>query len=263
MRVVLKPNSEPIGIVFDKGSLRNDLVRMKEETLENLGSTADLAQVKRNPLLRARSCLQHVLQGMDHSLERDIIISARLSLCYVELAFGKFLKVRELINIILKDLQDIVTSKDKQSENIRRLYQRQIATATMYLSEANCALGDVDNAMKHMIGGDGTEDTLNQLASYLSGIPLANASSNESAQRRLAKAQATVRSSAAVVSAAMGNTDMAKQLAQSAKEIEDMYSSDAAISSARRALIYASLRENDPSTTISTLSSQAILVPHT
>jgi hypothetical protein len=251
---VLKLKSEPKGIVLDSGSFRNNVTLVKEETLEALGGMADLLQVKRNPLLRARSCLQHVLQAMEDSLDRDVIISARLSLCFVELAFGYYRKVRESVHTILQELQDIVVHDDKQSENIQRLHRRQIATATMYLSEANCALGDMGTALQHILG-DGHDDTLNQLASHLSGVTMEQASKNESAQRRLAKAQAKVRSSAAVVAAAMGDSGMAKELAHSAKAIEDINSTSVDNSSARRALIYTSLRENNPSTTLSTLFS--------
>ena len=247
-------NSEPKGIILDDASFRNDTAKVKEETLEMLGSAADLVQVERNPLLRARSCLQYVLQAKDNSLERDAIVSARLALCYVELAFGNYHRVRETVNTVFQELQNFIASDDTESENIRRWHKRQMATATMYLSEANCALGDVNTAMKSVLG-DGTDDTLNQLASHLSGVTMEQASKNESAQRRLAKAQSTVRSSAAVLTAAMGHIKHAKELAQSAKTMEDEHFSYNDDSTAQRSMIYTHLCENNPTTALAKLLS--------
>jgi hypothetical protein len=230
---------------------------VKEEPLEALGSMADMAQVKRNPLLRARSCLQHVLH--DNTCEWSVMISSRLSLCYVELAFANFRKVREMAVTILHELNDIVVNEDTQSKNTQsknkvRLYKRQIATVTMYLSEANCALGDVDTAMKQILG-DGTDNALNQLASHLSGVTMEQASKNAAAQRRLTKAQVMARSSAAVISATFSKSGLAMELAQSAKTMEDMCSIGADSSVARRAVVYATLRENNAATTLSALLS--------
>jgi hypothetical protein len=106
------------------------------------------------------------------------------------------------------------------------------------------------------IRGESTDDaTLNQLASDLSGISTEYASKNEAAQLRFAKAQATVQSCAAVISATMGKIEKAKELAQSAKTIEDMYVTNSVGTTARRALVYVTLRENNPSTALSTLLS--------
>ncbi len=243
----------PKGIVFDSSLYRNRIANAKDEPLAILGSADDIGQVKHNPLLRARSCLKYVLQSADDTIERDVSISAGLSLCYVELAFGNYRKVRDMVNTLLPEIQEVVANDEKKSENIRSLHKRQIATASMYLAEASSALGDLGAARN--ILGHGNHDQLNQLASHLSGVTVEQAAKNESALRRLAKAKSMVQSSAAVVTAALGSTSSAKELAQSVKATNDERSSQATDSSARRALIYSSMCESNPSITIEMLLS--------
>jgi hypothetical protein len=242
------------GIILDNQAFRNELALTKQEKLAILGSNEDIAQVQRNPLLRARFCLQFVVQTMDNPLERDVIVSARLSLCYVELSLGNYHKVREMANTILTEMEGIVVNDDHQSQNIQRLHKRQVATASLYLSEASCALGDVSTAM-HVLDEGGTDDKLNQLASHLSGVTVEQALKSESAQRRLSNANAKVRCCAAVITAAMGNTGTAKDLVQSVKMTDDAHSSPFDSLSTRRALTYTFLRDSDTATALATLLS--------
>lgn len=243
------------GIILDNQAFRNELALTKQEKLAILGSTEDIAQVQRNPLLRARFCLQYFLQTMENPLERDVIVSARLSLCYAELAFRNYHKVREMASTILTEMQGIVVNDNHKSQSIQRLHKRQVATASLYLSEACCALGDVSTAMMHVLDEGGTDDKLNQLASHLSGVTVEQASKSESAQRRLSNAKAKVRCCAAVITAAMGNTGTAKELVQSVKITEDAHSSPFDSLSTRRALTYTFLRDNDAATAFATLLS--------
>lgn len=244
----------PKGVVLDNQAFRSELALAKQEKLAILGSTEDIAQVQRNPLLRARFCLQYVLQTMDNPLERDVIVSARLSMCYVELAFGNYYKVREMANAILSEMEGIVLNDNHQSQRIQRLHKRQVATVSLYLSEACCALGDVSTAMMHVLDEGGTDGKLNQLVSHLSGVTVEQASKSKSAQRRLLDANAKVRSCAAVITAATGNTGTAKELLQSVKITDDEHHAQVDSLSTRRALTYTFLRDRDTATALATLS---------
>lgn len=229
------------------------MANAKDESLAILGSADDISQVKRNPLLRARSCLKYVLQSAADTIERDVSISAGLSLCYVELAFGNYRKVRDMVNTLLPEMQEVAANNQNKPENIRSLHKRQIATASMYLTEASSALGDL-GAARHLLG-HGNQDQLNQLASHLSGVPMEQVAKNEPAQRWLKKAKAMVQSSAAVLTAAMGSTSSTKELARSVNATKDERSSQATDSSSRRALIYSLLCESNPSSAIEMLLS--------
>jgi hypothetical protein len=224
-----------------------------QEPLAVLGSPEDIVQVKRNPLLRAHACLQQVLLDTKQ-LETNAVISARLTLCYIELAFRDYRRALVTAKKVLEDMQIISAQDSAESDSIRRLHKRQVATVSMYAAEASCGLGELRDALTY-IAGDGNDNSLDELATNLSGVTIETASKNETAKRRLAKSQTMVRSSASAISAAIGHIRTAKQLANSANAIEDIYSNDCERSMARRALIYTLLRENNPSSALSMLLS--------
>lgn len=249
---------EPHGVVIDRSLLRDNFDVEHEELVVDLGSTADLEQVKRSPLLRARAALEHVLSQNPESLEADTLTSARLSLAYVKLAFRDHRQALEIAQLVLDAGKTPSTENNSAvpaEEVSRRLHHnRQMATARMYAAEASCALGEMVDSMKFLVG-DGKEDAFDRLASDLSGVTLETAAGNGNGKRRLAKAQAMVRSSACAVTAAMGNSQAAKQLANSANAMEDAYDANRERSSARRALIYALLRDGHQSPALNLLLS--------
>jgi hypothetical protein len=248
-------SSVPRGIVVNNNAFRDNVVDTQEELVAALGSPEDVEQVKRNPLLRARVSLQHAIQNGDR-LESDALVSARLSLCYVELAFGNFHNALALAKGILDTVEAIIAADIVESDGMRRLHKRQVATAAMYAAEASCSLGKMSDAITFLAGdGNDDDDAFDQLASNLSGVTLEMASTSDPAKRRLAKAQTMVRSSACAITAAMGNTRVAKQLAHTANAMEDIYSSNRERSSARRALIYTLLRERNQSSALTMLLS--------
>jgi hypothetical protein len=134
--------------------------------------------------------------------------------------------------------------------------QNHMATARIYAAEAeaSCALGEMVESMKYFVI-DGKEDAFDRLASDLSGVTLETAAGNGKGKRRLAKAQAMVHSSACAVTAAMGNTQAANQLANSANAMEDAHAHNRERSSARRAPIYALLRDGHQSPALNLLLS--------
>lgn len=237
------------GIVIDNSLFSDDAGAKDEEIEPNLASQEDLEQVNRNPLVRARACLEHALQ-FQPSLSSSELASARLSLAFVCLSFGCYGRALELSKLVLDSIEP---SKDAD-EITQRLYHRQIATARMYAAEASCAIGELVDSMKYLVG-DGKEDAFDRLATELAGVTLETASTNDKGKRRLAKAQAMVRSSACAVTAAMGNPQAAKQLANSANAMEDAYSTNRERSSARKALIYTLLREDQQSPALTLLLS--------
>jgi hypothetical protein len=241
---------------MDSSMLRDDVDVEHEPFVAELGSAADLEQVKRTPLIRARAALEHVLRQDAATIEPDTLTSARLSLAYVKLAFRDYGQVLEITQHVLK--QDGIPEKETTGATgdvARRLHHnRQMATARMYAAEASCALGEMVGSMKYLVG-DGKEDAFDRLASDLSGVTLETAAGNGKGKRRLAKAQAMVRSSACAVTAAMGNTQAAKQLANSANAMEDAFDANRERSSARRALIYALLRDGHQSPALNLLLS--------
>lgn len=226
----------------------DDVGVIHEEIESVLASPEDIDQVKRNPLLRARASLAHALEN-EAALSSDALVSARLSMSYVCLAFGEYSRALELSKIVLDNAEP-----SNDAEVTRRLHKRQVATARMYAAEASCALGEMVDAMKFLVG-DGKNDAFDRLASDLGGVTLETASTNDKGKRRLAKAQTMVRSSACAVTAAMGNPQAAKQLANSANAMEDAYSANRERSSARRALIYTLLREGHQSPALTLLLS--------
>ena len=236
----------------------------REELVSTLGSPDDLAQVQRNPLLRARAALELTLAQED-LLDVDSLMSARLSLSYVYLAFGEPRRALPLAQLVDDTVQlqseapppgtaTTTTTHSRTSPALKRLRCRQAATARMYAAEASCALGDYPAAMRHLVGGNGPHDALERMAADLSGVTLETAATNGKGKRRLAQAQAMVRSSVSSVTAAMGNP-AAKQFANSATAMEDAYLANRERSPARRALIYTLLREGNHATALSMLMS--------
>lgn len=229
--------------------LSDDVDVIREKLVETIGSAADLKQVQKTPLLRARAALEHIL-AQESTLDVETLTSARLSLAYVCLAFCDYRKALDISKLVLEK-NDPPSDSD---EVTRRLHDRQVATARMYAAEASCALGKMVESMKYLVG-DGKEDAFDRLASELGGVTLETAAGNGKGKRRLAKAQTMVRSSACAVTAAMGNTQAAKQLANSANAMEDAFASNRERSSARRALIYALLRDGHQSPALNLLMS--------
>lgn len=248
-------NRETKGIVVDRAIFTDDTSIVHEDIEPVLGSPEDFDQVKRNPLFRALSCFDHVLQ-FESSISADALASARLSKAYVCLAFSNYKLALELSKLVLAST-DTFNDVD---DGTRRLYKRQQATARMYAAEATCALGDVEEGMRFLMVEDGTKDAnhLDCLASDLAGVALVGSSSNNTTSKlRLAKAQAMVQSSASAINAVNGNQQTAKQLATSALEIADTYfsSTNQEYSFARRALLYTLLREGNTQKALSLLMS--------
>ena len=127
--------------------------------------------------------------------------------------------------------------------------------AVLEEAEACCALGQLVDSMKFLVG-DGEDDAFDRLATELGGVTFEMASTNEKGKRRLAKAQAMVRSSACTLTEAIGNNPQAaKQLASSATVLEDAYSTSGERSSSRRALVYTLLREGQQASALALLMS--------
>lgn len=207
-----------------------------EDLVNSLGSPEDIAQVKRNPLLRSRAALRLVLDRAD-GLDADTLASARLSFAFVSLAFGDFAVALEAAE---------KTLEMETASVLPRLHDRHVATARMYAAEACCRLGEYSNAMAHLRGDVHDDPYFYQLASQLSGVTLETASANDKGKRCLAKTQAIVLSSACAIAAAMGDPT-AKQLAHSANSM------DSGRAYARRALIYTLLREGNLSSSLNML----------
>jgi len=264
---------EPLGIVIEDGLFNDNVGVTREELVTTLGSPEDLEQVQRNPLLRARVALERaILQENKHGdpLEADALVAARLSLAYVYLAFGEPRRALAMAQLVAEVVEgQLLEDEDKAKADaantdatntgggsgpaLQRLRRRQAATARMYAAEASCALGELNPAMSYLVG-DGRSDAFDRMASDLSGVTMETASTSTKGKRRLAKAQAMVRSSAGSVTAALGNP-AAKQLANSATAMEDAYLANRERSPARRALIYTLLREGNHSTALSMLMS--------
>ena len=228
--------------------------------------------MQRNPLLRARAALELALAQQEW-LEVDSLLTARLSLSYVCLAFGEPRRALTLAQLVEETVQQLqspsphpdpatqhfatnattATTTTTVSPALQRLRRRQAATARLYAAEATCTLGDLHTAMKYLVG-DGKNDAFERVASELSGVTLETAATHGKGKRRLAQAQAMVRSSVGSVTAAMGNP-AAKQFANSATAMEDAYLANRERSPARRALIYTLLREGNHATALSMLMS--------
>lgn len=212
----------------------------------------DISEVKKYPLLCARTCLESALQLLNEKDEKDIhaLASTRLCLAYVSLELRNFGSALNMAQLVVE--QD--ESLSAESEAKKRIYKRQIATARMYAAEASCALGDAAAAMRYLVG-DGQDDAFNRLASELGGVTIEVAATNRKGKARLARAQSMVRSSASAASAVLGNIGPAKQLAMSAQAMEDAYSGSRDRSTARKALVYCMLREGNSGAALTLLRS--------
>lgn len=209
---------------------------VSEDLVKSLGSPEDIAQVKRNPLLRGRAALQLVLDRSDE-LDADTLASTLLSFSFVSLAFGEFTVALDAATKTLEmDIKSVLP----------RLNDRHVATARMYAAEASCRLGEYSAAMAHLHGDVHDDPYFYQLASQLSGVTLETAAASDKGKRCLAKTQAIVLSSACAIAAAMGDPT-AKQLAHSANSM------DSGRTYARRALIYTLLREGNLSSSLNML----------
>jgi hypothetical protein len=240
--------SEAKGLVVDNSLCANSRAINQEELVPELATPEDLEQVKRNPLLRARASLAYAMKYPDE-LGPDALVSARLTMAYVQLAFREYGKALAEAKFVLE------TTEPSDGDDLsHRLHKRRMATARMYAAEASCALGESVEAMKCLVG-DGQDDAFDRLASDLSGVTIETAASNGKGKRRLARAQSMVRSSASAATAVMGNLTAAKQLAMSAQAMEDAYAANRERSSARRALIYCLLRGGNHGAALSILRS--------
>ena len=83
---VLFPYSEPRGVVIDNALFTEHPEIIDEVAVADLGSPEDLAQLARNPLIRARVTLKK-LEFSGEGLGKEGIAAAGLLLAYVELAF--------------------------------------------------------------------------------------------------------------------------------------------------------------------------------
>ena len=231
-----------------------------------LGSEKDLEQVRRSPFTRAKWALDKAVKlfqenqrnikagspmqdGDDENSDPMGMSNAVLSRAYVCLEQKNYKAALHNAEWVLKLAS---TSDLEKMDSIRRsLVKRQLATARMYASEAACVLGKKTKSLQHLVG-DGKEDAFERLASDLAGVTMASASKNAEGKARLAKAQASVRCSASIASCDLGNLAAAKQLAMSARAMEDAFyhssssrlgGKDREGSLARRALVYCNLRE--------------------
>lgn len=212
-----------------------------------IASKEDLDQINRFPELRARYCLERVIQSEPNE---TILLSAKLSLAFTLLAFREYRKVLELARQVIDAPEPTVDLDDISF----RVHKRRVAVAKLYAAEASCAIGEAAEA-RSLLLGDGKGDAIDRLASDLGGVTLETAAANGKGKRRLARAQTMVRSSASAATAAMGNSTTAKQLAMQAQAMEDAYESNREKSSARRALVYCLLRECNHSAALSLLQS--------
>ena len=241
---------EPKGVIIDNAALFKDHPEPKdEELIPTLASLEDIEQVKRNPLVRARAALEHVVHN-EGSLDSEALASARLTLAYVHLAFSDYASALKMAEQVL-NAPDPSPSAD---EVTLRSHNRRVATARLYAAESSCTLGDTSRAMTFLVG-DGQDDAFDRLASDLGGVTIETAATNGKGKRRLARAQAVVRSSASVITAAMGNLTAAKQLAMSAQAMEDAFACNRERSAARRALAYTLLRGGHHGAALSLLRS--------
>jgi hypothetical protein len=233
--------SEPKGLVLGRPEVS------EESPVATLASAEDLDQIKRCPELRARFCLERVIS---YGPDQSILSCAQLSLAFILLAFREYRKALGLASQVI-----VASTPSTDPDSVTsRVHKRRVATARLYAAEASCALGEDMEAMKYLVG-EGQGDAIDRLASDLGGVTLEMAAANGKGKRRLAKAQAMVRSSASVTTAAMGNSTAAKQLAMSAQAMEDAYESNREKSCARRALVYCLLREGNRSAALSMLQS--------
>ena len=259
--------SEAKGLMI-RNNMSKSASSADEEVNESTGNTEakgdgdDLAQVKKDPLVRAHTCLEtslHLLeQEKSASVDTHALTSTRLALSYVSLELRDFSRALKMARLVIDEASvkaDSISS-DSKAEPRNSGELRKIATARMYASEAACAMGDAPAGMRFLVG-DGQDDAFDRLASELGGVTMKAAATNIKGKARLARAQSMVRSSASAASAVLGNIGPAKQLAMSAQAMEDAYSSSREGSTARRALVYCMLREGNCGAALSLLKSLA------
>lgn len=241
--------SEPRGVLVNTDFLVEQPDVSDEVVVSVLASPEDMAQVARNPLVRARATLERILRW-DPPVGEDILVPAQLMLAYVKLAFRDYEGVLGLCGNIL----DHPTPVGNDQVLIRT--HRQIhASARIYAAEACLALGNANDAMKFMVGETQQDGALDHLAFELCGVDQKMAAADADHKIRYALSQATVKANASSITAALGNHSVAKQLALAAQTMEDAVASHRECSHARRALAYASLMSGNHGSTIPLLKS--------
>ncbi|GKY99966.1 hypothetical protein MPSEU_000950200 [Mayamaea pseudoterrestris] len=232
----LMVNDEPRGVIVDNDLFTDHPEIVDETAVSKLGSPEDLAQLARNPLIRARATLKQVLASDSAALGEDGVASVLLMLAYVELAFRNY----DIVIVLCKKVLDSNPAPNSKDALVRA-YKRRAASARMYAAEASIEMGHVMNAMKYLVG-DGKEDAFDRLASDLGGVSLEMAASDGNDKLLLGRAQSMVKASASSITASLGNLSAAKQLAMSAQAVEGLNVSSRERSSARRALVYVLLK---------------------
>ena len=228
-------NGQQRGALLNSARFANSPTLEDETLCRFLGSEDDFQQVRRNPLLRALASLKTVLSWSE--LDDDLVQATHMSLAYVHLARQDYPSALHHSQQVAGQTSDarILGDEIRQTTMSRR-----VAISRMYAAEASCGLGDVENAMKYVHVDEG--ESLDLLASEISGVTIDMASESGAKKYRLAEAQSLVRSSASVITAAMGDVRLAKKLAMSAQAMGDATSRDRERSSAHRALVYSLLR---------------------
>ncbi|GAX22260.1 CCR4-NOT transcription complex subunit 10 [Fistulifera solaris] len=228
---------EPTGIIMDKSILHCTMEVKSEDLVASIGSAADIEQVKRNPLLRAKFILEITIvwSQTKTTTDREVLIAAQLSLAYVLLAFKDYSEALKLTDKVLAE-------ENREPGPVGLYRKRQLATARMYAGEALLNLSRAKESIK-VLAENAEDESLGPLAVDLAGVTADQAATNEKAKVQLAKAEAMVRSSCSAAYAAFGDIETAKQLANSAAAWEDAHGVKHNQSDARNALIYALLRE--------------------
>jgi hypothetical protein len=223
--------------------VRKHLVNAFEEELAGgLGSSEDLAQVARNPMLRARDILHYLLSPLFGSdIDEVEIMSIRLYLAYVHLSFCDYSRVCILADFLLEGeltgLDGTRWRADKATldeDHLTRFRLRIRAIARMYGAEASIALGDTIAALRYIVddrtGESPTQDKksfiLDSLARDLAGDMFVGSSVpfedlNVAHSSAFLRAQSSAKSAASAVIAKYNLLNKAAELAFSAQQIED------------------------------------------
>jgi len=114
--------------VFDNAIFTDEPEVTNEDLVPTLASQEDLEQVRRNPLVRARACLEHVLKYHEEELEADALASARLALSFVHLAFRRYGSALREAKLVL-DASGL--SANAVDEVTLRSHNRRVATARL------------------------------------------------------------------------------------------------------------------------------------
>jgi tetratricopeptide (TPR) repeat protein len=240
---------EPTGVIMEHSILHNTMEAKAEELVAGIGSATDIEQVKRNPLLRAKSILEITIVWSQRktTTDREVLIAAQLSLAYVLLAFKNYNEALELTTKVLAE-------ENREAGPVSLYRKRQFATARMYAAEALLNLSRAMDSIK-FLAGNAKDESFSPLAVDLAGISAEQAATNEKAKLQLAKTEAMVRSSCSAAYAAFGDIETAKQLANSAAALEDARGVKHNQSNARNALIYALLQQGQQSAALNLLTS--------